>query len=380
MPIDGREKMKPIYLDNAATTPADPKVIDAIRQSLERDYGNPSSRHALGLNAEKKIRSARRSIARAVNAKAKEVVFTSGGTEALALALLGSAQNQRKPGHVLISSIEHAAVFSTAKFLDTLGHQVELLPVDGGGSVDPERVSQAMTDRTFLVAVMQVNNETGIEQPVAEIGRRVKETNPRCLFLVDAVQAFATANPSLESLRADMLCISGHKINGPKGVGALIRSESVKLNPLWGGGDQEDRLRPGTENAPGIIGFGVASELRRMETAQLRDHTNRLRDAFLNSARASYAIGNQDRRAPHIVAVAIPDIRSETLVNALSEAGVYVSSGSACHARRSLRSHVLQAMGIPESHNAIRISVNRLNTDDEIDEAVDIIRKTLRTF
>jgi len=370
--------MKPIYLDNAATSPADPRVIEGIRSALVDCYGNPSSRHAIGLRAEKIVRDARREVARALDVKARQVTFTSGGTEALALALLGCGRSQRKSGHVLVSSIEHAAVFSSTKFLEDLGHEVELLPVGSNGFVDPQAVTQAIRHDTFLVAVMHVNNETGIEQPVAEIGKCVKAKNPRCQFLVDAVQSFATGTPTLASLHADMVCISAHKINGPKGIGAFAHGEGVKLKPLWGGGDQEDGLRPGTENVPGIIGLGIATQLRHEGISVLREQSDRLRDALLESAKASYAVGDQQHRAPHIVTVAIPDVRSEVIVNALSEAGVYVSSGSACHARRSLRSHVLKAMGIPESHHALRISVNRLNRAEEIGEACETIRKTLR--
>lgn len=305
------------------------------------------------------------------------VIFTSGASEALGLAIHGTARQQRRPGHVLISAIEHPAVRETALQLARDGHEVEELAVTEGGRVDPATVAERLRPETFLFALMHVNNEVGITQPVGRIARLVKRERPRCRVLTDLVQSFGVLPTDLRDLGADMVAVSAHKLHGPKGVGALVLGEGVTVAPLWGGGDQEQGLRSGTENVPGVVGLGQAAELGKGDVEALRRQTALLLQAVQAAIPEARAMGDQRHRAPHILAVGLPGVRAEVAVNALAARGLYVSSGSACHSRRSLRSRVLQAMGVAESVGVLRFSVGRLTRDEEIAEAANILADVL---
>lgn len=364
---------EPIYLDNAATTRPAAEVIAAVNEVLRVDFGNPSSRHGMGLAADKRLRTARGQVARRLSVQPGQIVFTSGGTEALALGILGTVSRRRKPGRLLVSAIEHAAVLNTARLAERFGHQVDVVPVTGGGWVSPDEVAARLRDDTFLVAVMHLNNEIGVVQPVEQIAARIKTALPHCIFLVDAIQSVGVYPTVVSQLGADLLAISGHKIHAPKGVGALVVAPGVQIDALWGGGKQEGGLRAGTENVPGVIGLGVAAELGTGSAPQLEETLARLVEPVLAGARGAYVIGDAERRAPHIAAVGLPGIRSDVLVNAFAERGVYLSSGSACHSRGTSRSHVLRAIGIPETHGVIRISPSRFLCAEDVERARQVM-------
>ena len=271
----------------------------------------------------------------------------------------------------MFSSVEHPSVLGNKEPLEREGVAVDLLPVTAGGWVDPERAAALARPETRLLALMLVNNETGITQPVAEVARAVRERAPGCKVLVDCVQAFTAMPVDLASLEADLLSVSGHKVRGPKGVGCLAAGRGVKLAPVWGGGDQEEGRRPGTENLAGIAGLARAVELARPHGPELSTRMDRLERAALESIPGAYLVGDQDRRAPHILSIATPALPSEVLMNMLEQGGVCVSSGSACHSRRSLRSHVMAAMGLARDHGVIRFSLSSATTDAEVDHAVE---------
>jgi cysteine desulfurase len=375
---DGREH-DAIYLDNAATTPVDRAVVEAMASALTHDFGNPSSRHARGREAGELVEQARASIAARLSAQPDQLTFTSGGSEAIALALLGTARLRSQPGHVLISALEHAATLQTALQLEALGHHVERVPPvaghrEKGGVIDPARVMERVRDDTFLVGVMHVNNETGMIQPVAEIGAQLEQRDG-CRFFVDAVQSFTKLPVSLDELRADLVALSAHKIHGPKGVGALLRRADLALAPLWGGGPQERQLRPGTENVAGIVGFARAVELAQGDAERMRARTDRLVAAFCRSHPLAFAVGDPGCRAPHIAAVALPRLRIEKVVDGLDRLGVQVSTGSACHARLQQRSEVMRSMGL--GHGVIRLSLSRATSDADVAEATKRIEAAL---
>lgn len=365
-----------IYLDNAATTRVADEVLRAVQRVQTRCFGNPSSRHKLGLEADREVRRARGSVARRVGVEPRQVVFTSGGTEALALALHGTARRRKRPGHILLSAIEHAAVTASAQMLAQMGHRIESIPVGPGGCIDPDQVMRQVGDQTFLVAVMHVNNEVGTVQPIEQIAARLKGARRDCLLLVDAVQSYGILDTDMTRLGADLLALSGHKLHGPKGTGALVLAEGVTVEPLWRGGSQERGLRAGTENVPGIVGLGVAAELGKGDPSQLATQRDLLVGPLLDALPEASVLGDPQHRAPHIAAVGLPNRRSDVIVNALSERSIYVSSGSACYSQRSKRSHVLEAMGVAPQTGVIRISLSSTLSEDQISRAAQIIAET----
>jgi cysteine desulfurase len=367
-----------VYLDNAATTQVDPRIADALSKLMQTHLGNPSSRHALGLHAERAVRNARAAVAERFAVDKSRVFFTSGATEASALAILGTAAKQRAPGHVLVSSTEHPSVLDSAALLSKAGHEVERIPVDQDGVIDAKRLESMLRPETFLVAMMHVNNEVGTVQPVGRLALLVKRKNRRCRVLVDAVQSFGLLATKMDGLSADILVASGHKLHAPSGIGCLALKRGVSLAPIWGGGDQEQGLRPGTENVLGIVALGMAATLGRGDRQRLADGCRVLQEAVRAALRDSEPVVASERRAPHIVTVTVPGLRAEVVVNALSERGVCVSSGSACHSRRSLRSHVLTALGVADDVEVIRLSLGRLSSDDEISRGAELIESTLK--
>jgi len=366
-----------VYLDHAATTPCRPEVVEAMRCVLLEDFANPSSRHGAGLAAERHLTAARRRIAQRVGVDPGQVTFTSGGTEANGLALLSSARRR----HLLVSAVEHPSVLETARLLAQDGSEVERIPVTDAGRVDPDDVTALVRADTALVAVMHVNNETGIVQPVAEIVRAVRARAPRCRVLVDAVQSFTALPVEMAALGADLVSLSAHKIHGPKGVGCLITAPGLSLFHPWGGGDQETGRRPGTENLPGIVGFARALELSLEDDGhgpRLRGYCDRLVETVRRARPDAYPVGDAAHRAAHILAVAVPGVATEVLINLLEARGVCASSGSACHSRRTLRSHVMEAMGVPKTHGVLRFSMSSVTTDAEIVRAVAALDAALK--
>jgi len=323
----------------------------------------------MGLEAERLIRRAREVLAAALGATPDGITFCSGGTEANALGLLGAARAGGGGGHVLVSAIEHPSVLGCADQLTRAGIAVERIPVQPGGWVDPERAAAMARPDTRVLALMLVNNETGVIQPAADVIRAVKAVTPRCVALVDCVQAFTTLPVSLADLGADLITASSHKIQGPKGVGCLASAPGVKLAPVWGGGDQEQGRRPGTENVAGIAGFARAVELASPDGDAQAALLRVLERAALEHLPGARVVGEGGRRAPHILSVTVPSLPSEVLVNMLEERGVCVSSGAACHSRRSLASHVMKAMGIPGKHGVLRFSLSHATTPEDVDGA-----------
>ncbi|HHV93826.1 MAG TPA: cysteine desulfurase [Firmicutes bacterium] len=374
-----------IYLDNAATTRVIPDVAEVVQKAMTEAFGNPSSPHTLGLEAERLVRQAREAVAAALGCQADEVYFTSGGTEADNLAIRGTLQAKiRKGKHVVTSAVEHAAVLETLKHLAQLGLcEYTLVPPDSTGKVAPEDVVKAVRDDTVLVTVMTVNNEVGTIQPVAEIARLVKERDPEVCVHSDAVQALGKVRCRVKELGVDLLSISGHKLGAPKGVGGLYCRQGVRIVSQITGGGQEREMRSGTENVPGIVGLGraVALAMEQMEeqTALWRRLQERLL-ALLEEIPDAQVMGSPLANAPHIVNVGFPGVRGEVLVHALAAEGLFVSTGSACSSRREVASHVLKAMGVnPQAaEGSIRISFGWENTMEEVERAAELIREAVR--
>ncbi|NLY52245.1 MAG: cysteine desulfurase [Firmicutes bacterium] len=374
-----------IYFDNAATTRVIPEVAEVVQKAMTETFGNPSSPYKLGLEAERLVRQARESVAAALGCRPDEVYFTSGGTEADNLAVRGTLQaKSRKGKHVVASAIEHAAILETLKHLSQLGLcEYTLVTPDSKGRVAPEAVLDAMRDDTVLVTVMAVNNEVGTIQPVSEIARLVKERDPEVYFHSDAVQALGKISCRVRELGADLLSISGHKLGGPKGVGALYCREGVRLISQITGGGQEREMRSGTENVPGIVGFGKAVSLALEQMAEQTAEWRQLQEqllALLREIPDTQVIGDPLANAPHILSVGFRGVRGEVLVHALAAEGLFVSTGSACSSKRDVTSHVLKAMEVdPQvSEGSVRISFGWENTLQEVERAAELIEKAVR--
>lgn len=376
-----------IYLDNSATTRVSAAALQAMEDALLTTYGNPSSPHRKGLEAERLVKSAKETISSALGVNPATIIFTSGGTEANNWAVWGAVQSAgRTPVHVITTAVEHSSVLEPVRRLEQQGHEVTILPVDQHGRVSPDDVIREVRPNTVLVSVMYVNNEIGTIQPVAAIGRALEQLRrglPRPtrfpLFHVDAVQALGKVELSPVAIGADLVSISAHKIHGPKGSGALYIREGLQLPPLLLGGDQESGLRPGTENVPGIAGFAAAvreAVPRQTENAKkLRALRQRLvgllREKFPD-ARINGPADDNDV-APHIASVSFAGIKGETLVHALADKGIYTGTGSACHSRRRIVSHVIQAIKAPARYQegTIRISMSpETTTEQHIDALV----------
>lgn len=379
--------MRRVYLDHSATSPALPEVVEAVRHVLEHVHGNPASLHGLGIEAEQVLEDARQWVAAALGAQAGEIVFTSGGTEANNLAVFGTVWARQKP-HVVVSSIEHSSVLEPARRLQEAGVEVDFCPVDAAGFVRLDALADLLRPHTALVSVMLVNNEVGTLQPVAEVAKLLDEAEARWgrrpLLHTDAVQALGHVAFRVADLRADLVTVSAHKLGGPQGVGALYVRKGVRLQPLVLGGDQEWGLRGGTPNLPGIAGFGAAVRFWMQQgeklRAQLRALWTQLRAAVEEVPGLRWNTpADPARTAPHILNVSVPGLRGEVLVHRLEQEGVYVSTGSACHSRRSEPSHVLLAMGRSEAEaiSAVRMSLGPQTTQEDVQYAARAFRVTV---
>lgn len=378
-----------IYLDNSATTRVFPEVAELMTKIMCEDYGNPSSLHVKGMQAEQYLRGARETFARILKVNEKEIFFTSGGTESDNMALIGCARaNARRGKHLITTQIEHPAVLNTMRYLESVGYQVTYLPVDSHGLISLEDLQRAMTQETILVSIMHTNNEIGALEPVAEAAALVKRRNPFTLFHVDAVQGFGKAKIYPKRMGIDLLSVSGHKIHGPKGIGLLYIDERVKIQPILYGGGQQRNLRSGTDNVPGIAGFAKAAELLY---AHYEDDVKRLyqcKKYFCDGVRKLEGVtingllpGEPDGAgtAPHIVSVSVSGVRSEVLLHALEEAGIYVSAGSACAARKPQPSATLKAIGIDKAllESTIRFSFSVYTTQEELDYTLRAMYDTI---
>ncbi|HUK21453.1 MAG TPA: cysteine desulfurase family protein [Gemmatimonadales bacterium] len=368
-----------VYLDHAATTPVRPEVREAMLPFLGDagggEFGNPSSPHRFGRAARAGIEQARRAIAAALDADPNQVIFTSGGTEADNLAVIGAALAARtrgRPFRVAVSAIEHKAVLGAAHFVADLGGEMLTLPVDAGGLVDAAAVRTACTRGAALISVMWVNNEIGVLEPIEHLARAAREAGTEVAFHSDAVQALGKVPVSFRGSGCALLSISGHKIGAPKGVGALLVRDRRTVTPLLHGGGQQFALRPGTENVPGIVALGKAVELAVRERAELAQRLTGLRDALEHGIAAAVPDAvihaASSPRAPHTLSVSIPGIDSEAMLMHLDMAGIACSSGSACSTGAVEPSHVLSAMGVPHDLGVatLRFSFGRENTADDV--------------
>ncbi len=362
-----------VYLDNSATTRCFNQVAELMTQIMCEDYGNPSSLHRKGVQAEKYIRYAKEVIARNLKVNEKEIFFTSGGTESDNLALRGCAYaNCRSGRHLITTQIEHPAILQTMRHLEEEGFRVTYLPVDAKGCIRLEDLERAITGETILVSIMHTNNEVGSLQPIVEAGTLIKGMSSRILFHVDAVQGYGKFRIHPKKMKIDLLSVSGHKIHGPKGVGFLYVDEKVKIKPVIFGGGQQSGIRSGTENVPGIAGLAKAVELIYGNLDQDAAKMYQMKKAFVEGVRQIDDVivnGHPDETgAPHVVSVSFRGVRSEVILHALEDKGIYVSAGSACSAHKPQPSATLQAMGIDKEllGSTIRFSFSVFTTMDEI--------------
>ncbi|OGC04220.1 cysteine desulfurase NifS [candidate division WOR-1 bacterium RIFOXYA12_FULL_43_27] len=368
--------MDRIYLDYAATTPALPEVIAGMLPYFKDNYGNPSSIHSFGQEAKAAIDSSREKIAKSIGAKAEEIVFTSGGTESDNFALEGVAfKNQEKGNHIIVSKIEHHAVLECAEFLGKHGFEVTTLPVDRFGVVNPEDLKKVLTDKTILVSIMHANNEIGTIQPIAELSKIAKEKG--IYFHTDAVQSFGHLPINVDKLGIDLLSLSGHKFYGPKGIGALYIKKGTRMVPFLHGGGQERNRRASTENVPGIVGMGIASEIVHLN---LTDEINRetvLRDKLINAILKNIPDtilnGHPTERLPNNANFSIKYIEGESILLNLDMLGIAGSSGSACTSGSLDPSHVLLSIGLPHeiAHGSLRLTLGRFTEEKEIDYVIE---------
>ncbi len=365
-----------IYLDHNATTPLAPSVADAMAQAMREDFGNPSSVHYFGQRAKRRVDDARSAVASLLVGTPAEVVFTSGGTEADNLALRGAAEARAASGrrHLIASAVEHEAVLNTLKALTRLGWRTTLLPVDASGIVSPAALADVIDDETAVVSVMHANNEIGTLQPVADLAAIAHEHG--ALFHTDAVQSTGKLPIDLSALGVDLLSLSGHKFNGPKGVGALWIRRGVRLSAIQTGGRHERNRRAGTENVPALAGLGVAADLA---SRTLHEHASRfatLRDrleaGILGGVSGAVVNGDCARRVPNTSNISFDGIEAESLLIALDLEGIAVSTGSACSSGTLEPSHVLRAMGLPHQRvqSSIRFSLGAGNTVEQIDRVI----------
>ena len=377
------------YLDNAATTRVSEKAAEIAEKVMREDYGNPSSKHIKGFDAEQYIKNSAKIIADTLKVQPKEIIFTSGGTESNNMALSGAAFSKIRSGKKIIStSFEHASVYSPLLALKDFEFDIEFAPVDALGHVKIDELLNMIDDNTTLVSVMYVNNEVGAVQDIAAISKAVKEKKPDIIFHVDAIQAYGKyrINPKKEGI--DLLSVSGHKIHAPKGSGFLYADEKVKLRPLIFGGGQQKNRRSGTENVPAIAGLGEAVREAYEDFEQKIEHIYGLKEHFLErisevSGTHINAVPDDVRRsAPHIVSISFDKIKAEVLLHALEERGVYVSSGSACSSNHPGLSSTLQAIGVRKDllDSTLRFSFSRYTTMEEIDYCIDVLKELVPIY
>lgn len=375
------------YLDNAATTKPFPEVSVIMQETMEVNYGNPSSMHQKGIDAEKYIRNARHIIAKSLKAEEKEIIFTSGGTEANNQALIGTAlANKRKGKHIITTKMEHASVYNPLLFLESQGFRISFISVDQNGKIDINELLNEICDDTILISIMYVNNEIGAVQDIEKIGSLIKGKNKAILFHVDAIQAYGKFNIYPKRLHIDLLSVSGHKIHGPKGIGFLYVKDKTKIFPYIYGGGQQNGMRSGTENVPGIAGMGKAVEQIYQDHAKKQETLYQLKKYFIEQLqKIDGTIVNGineialEETAPHIVSVTFDGIRSEVLLHSLEEKGVYVSSGSACSSNHPALSGTLQAIGLNKNalESTLRFSFSINTTTEELDYAIASLQDLL---
>lgn len=371
-----------VYLDNSATTRTFPEVAELMSKIMCEDYGNPSSMHNKGVQAERYVRYGRETLAKILKVNEKEIYFTSGGTESDNLALIGCAMaNYRAGKHLITTKIEHPAILQTMHYLEDQGFEVTYLSVNDMGQISLQELQNAMRKDTILVSIMHTNNEIGAVEPIAEAGRLIKSTNPSTLFHVDAVQGFGKYRIYPKRMGIDLLSVSGHKIHGPKGVGFLYIGEKVKIHNIIYGGGQQKNLRSGTENVPGIAGMAKAAEMLYNHLEEDAERLYSLKDYFCEGLRKipDIRINNPEgmEGAPHIVSLSVAGVRSEVLLHALEDKGIYVSAGSACASNKphTAGSATMKAIKLPEEFldSTLRFSMSVYTTREELDYTLQVM-------
>ncbi len=375
------EKKRKIYMDYAATTPVREEVIEEMLPYFKEKFGNASSIHSFGIEAKIAIENSREKIAKSLKVSPEEIIFTSGGTEANNLALIGYAlANREKGNHIITSSIEHAAVLETCKYLENLGFKVTYVPVDKFGLVSPADVREAITNKTILISIMHANNEIGTIQPIEDIAKIAKEKD--IAFHTDAVQTFGKIN--FDTKNIDMISISSHKIYGPKGIGALVIKKGINVLPIIHGGGHERGIRSGTENVPAIVGFGKATELAFKEIPSESRRIKKLRDKIIDfildeennkKLKGVRINGSIEKRLFNNVNMSFTKIEGEALVKMLDDYGIAASTGSACSSHKLEPSHVLLAIGLtPQmAHGSLRITLGKYNKEEDIEYFLEVL-------
>ena len=373
-----------VYFDNSATTKVLPSVADLVLKVMTEDYGNPSAKHGKGMRAEQYIKEAAEIIAGTLKVSPKEIIFTSGGSESNNMALTRTAIANKRPGnHIISTSIEHASVYNPLAYLEEQGFEVTYLPVDHDGHISLEDLENAIREDTILVSIMYVNNEIGAVEPVEEIAKRIKKKNPAILFHVDAIQAYGkfVIRPKRQGI--DLLSVSGHKIHAPKGIGFLYVDSRVKIKPLIYGGGQQRGMRSGTENVPGIAGLGEAAREMYQNHGEKMKQLYELKDYMIK--RLDEVEGTTvnslpgELSAPQIVSASFSGVRSEVLLHALEDKGIYVSSGSACSSNHPAVSGTLKGIGVKQEllDSTLRFSFGVFNTKDEVDICIAALKELL---
>lgn len=373
-----------VYFDNAATTKIIPEVREIMLETMDVEYGNPSSMHIKGVQAENYLRNARNTIAKQLKCESKEIIFTSGGTESNNLALLGLAlANKRAGNHIITTGIEHASVYNPVLYLQDLGFRVTFLKVDAKGKVDLQHLRESLDEDTILVSTMVVNNEIGAVEPIEEIAAIIKEYNgehdKNILYHVDAIQAFGKRILYPKRIGIDAMSMSGHKIHGPKGSGALFVDSRAKIKPVLYGGGQEKGLRSGTENTAAIAGMGKATEIMYNRIEENNHKMQLVKDALIQGATQMEGVTDNSGESPHIASLSFRGVRSEVLLHALEDKGIYVSAGSACSSNHPAISGVLTAIGLDKDllESTLRFSFCEYNTVEEAEYTVNVLKELL---
>lgn len=372
------------YFDNSATTKVLDCVKDAVVDAMCVNYGNAAAKHRKGVEAENLIREAKKAIADTLKVQEKEILFTSGGTESNNTALIGTALANRRAGkHLITTGVEHPSIYNTMSFLEKMGFEVTYLPVDHLGHISLEDLEKAIREDTILVSVMYVNNEVGAVEPIEAISQCIKKKNPKTLFHVDAIQAYGKYKIRPKKQGIDLLSVSGHKIHAPKGVGFLYIRDGVKIRPILFGGGQQKGMRSGTENVPGCVGLGVAAREAYKDFDARIEKLYTLRERLIAGLKLLGGVtinGSEDRtNAPQIVSASFEGVRSEVLLHALEDKGVYVSSGSACSSNHPGISGTLKGIGVKKEllDSTIRFSLGDLNVEEEVDYAIGVLGELL---
>ncbi len=379
------------YLDNSATTRVAEDVIELMTKVMREDFGNPSSKHMMGVDSENYLREAAGKIAKILKVDASAILFTSGGTESNNMALIGSAMANRRAGnHIITTAIEHASVLEPLKYLEKNGFEITFLTVDENGHISLDELEKAIKPETIIVSTMMVNNEIGALQDVKAIGSLIKKKNPAIIYHVDAIQGFGKYEIRPLKMNIDLLSVSGHKLHGPKGVGFLYINPKIKINPLILGGGQQKGMRSGTDNVPGIAGLGLAAENAYKNLEANVSHMTALKDRMtekleelakefqgLNGINIKINSKKGSGSAPHIVSCTFFPVKSEVLLHALEEAGIYVSSGSACSSNKPGLSGTLQSIGLTpkEADCTLRFSFAETTSEEEIDWAAETLKE-----